>query len=504
MTPEEEMLSLMTPEERQAYEQEKMLEEMTPEERQAYEEQLMLEKMTPEEREAYALEKMSPEERQAYEQEKAKALADEEIRKQNKRQEMYNNYMLDQQNAPKKSSVMPFVILCVIALAACVFGFFYWQGLKAEEAAKQQEAEQARLAEEAAKATPQKTVSDYELHWYDVSIDCPPGATLYVNGVEIKSGEPTKFVKDHANMVVAYLDGMVPFFKAFTKDEPIPDSIKVEFEPDQFYMKTNVELKLKNASVKGYDLKVTFDGRTLPSLPDELHDVVMGRPHILVLEKPGYAPHFHMFWPTKLKGSTKARVTIPEFETVNNAQGGTTLNTKDFPNSSEPYGIRIRMADTIWQSPTVINAPHGAFVEYAITRKQRVPLYLGIYPDKYGTVVFDTDLLQDPLGHALVSFKVPKGAKKDALDHLQICFRREGVCICPDMKTESEIPSGPDWKVIAYVKNGNEIDMLRNEYGQELKSKRGYIFSPKVNKGSLVLDPPEWRVVDDGKNDKKK
>ena len=502
LTPEEEMLALMTPEERQAYEQEKMFEQMTPEERQAYEEQRMLENMTPEEREAYAFENMTPEEQEAYQAHMAQVQADEEARKQQRRQEMYNNYILDQQNAPKKSSIMPIVIIAVIVLALIAGGFVYMKGKADEEAARIAQEEAERAAAEAAAAVPQKTVSDYELTWYDVTIDCPAGAALYVNGVEIKSGDATKFVKDHTNTVVAYLDGMVPYFRSFQKDAEIPETITVEFEPDKLYMKTNVELKLKDASIKGHDLKITFDGRSLPTLPDELHDVVMGRPHILVLQKPGFAPHFQMFWPTKVKGSTKARVHIPQLELENNAQSGAILNTKDFPKSAEPYGIRIRMGETIWQSPTLINAPHGAFVEYAITRKQRQPLHLGIYPDIYGSVQLDTDLLQDSLGNALVSFKVPKGAKKDALDNLQICFRREGVSICPDMKAETEIPSGPDWKVIAYTKD--DMDILRNEYGQDLKSKRGYIFSPKVSQGSLVLDPPEWRVLDDASNKKKK
>ena len=500
MTPEEEMLALMTPEERKAYEEEKMLEQMTPEERKAYEEEKMLEQMTPENQEAYMLEQMTPEEREAYQAEKAKAMADEEIKKQQRRQEMYENYKLDQQNAPKKSNAMPIIIIVLLLVAVGAFTGIYFKG-EAEKAEREAAEAQAKAElEAAAAATPQKTVSDFKLDWYNVHIDCPEGAILYVNGVETDAKSPVKFVKGFSNTVIAYLDGMVPFFKTFTKDDEIPETIKVEFELDELYMKTTVEFKFEDASIKGNDLKITYDGRTLSSMPNELHDVVMGRPHTLILDKPGYAKHLHIFWPTKMKGSTKARVTLPSLTTINNAQSGTTLNTKPFPKSVEPYGIRIRMGETTWQTETEINAPHDAFVEYAITRKQRIPLNIGLYPDAYGTVNLDTDLLQDPLGEALVSFKVPKGAKKDALDDLQICFRREGVCICPDMKAETAIPSGPDWKVIAYVMQGNTKDILRNEYSQELKSKRGYIFSPKVNKGSLVLDTPEWRVVNDAKD----
>ena len=504
MTPEEEMLALMTPEERKAYEEEKMLEQMTPEERKAYEEQMMLEQMTPEEQEAYILEQMTPEEREAYQAEKAKAMADDEIKKQKRRQEMYENYQLDQQNAPKKSNAMPIIIVVLILVAIGAFAGIYFKG-EADNAEREAAAAQAKAeAEAAAAATPQKTVSDFKLDWYNVHVDCPEGAILYVNGVETDAKSPVRFVKGFSNTVIAYLDGMVPFFKTFTKDDEIPETIKVEFESDELYMKTTVEFKFEDASIKGNDLKVTYDGRTLSSMPNELQDVVMGRPHTLILDKPGAAKHLHIFWPTKMKGSTKARVTLPALETINNAQSGTTLNTKPFPKSTEPYGIRIRMGETTWQTETEINAPHDAFIEYAITRKQRVPLNLGLYPDTYGTVNLDTDLLQDPLGEALVSFKVPKGAKKDALDNLQICFRREGVCICPDMKTETAIPSGPDWRVIAYVTKGGTKDILRNEYSQELKSKRGYIFSPKVNNGSLILDTPEWRVVEDAKNQDKK
>ena len=493
------MLASMTPEERAAYEQEQMLASMTPEERTAYEQEQMLASMTPEERAAYEQEQMlanmTPEERAAYEAEQRRLEEAEELKRQKRKQEAYEMYTNDlkERSNQKAGNPFPIIIAVVVLLALAIGGIVWYTATQAEEEARKKEEAAAALAAAQAEQVPEQVVFDEKINWYSPNITCPDGATLYVNGVETTPAD-AKFASDYTNTVTAYSDGMLPFFASYKKGEE-PSTIEVTFEPDELYPKTTIEFKFDDASVVGKGLKATFDGRTLSKFPVDLEDVVLGVPHTLVLEKPGYAPHYHLIWPTRSKGQLKSKVTIPAMQTVNNALGGSVLTTKPFPTSPEPYGIRIRMGSTVYSTPSVVNAPHGAFVEYSIRRNKRKDLAFSVFPDKYGTVMFDTDLRPDPIGSCLVSFK-------NTDPDIQICFRREAEVICPDMKAETRIPSGIDWKVIGYTGSNASKRFLRGEFGQELKSRRGYVFSATTDSShALKFNQEEWRIIEKKTND---
>ncbi|MCL2325464.1 MAG: hypothetical protein FWC40_03030 [Proteobacteria bacterium] len=441
--------------------------EMTPEEREAYEQEqleLALADLTPEEREAYEqeqLERAAEQERVAYEAAAARRLA------------FIETYAGEAASKPKSSHTG--LMIGIAVAAAVIIGVVVVLMTSGSEspvqAAAQEEAAQEVRADVVEVATP--------LNYFDVNIDIPSDATLYINGVRTAAAGSHKFVRGHRNTIFAYRDGMVPFFKTFEKGADFSSPIVVDFESDELYLKSKVSFKFRDPSVEGFDLKATFNGRTLPRFPMDVHDVVLGRPHILVLEKPGFGKHMHIIWPDSPVDNL---VMIPALTSENNARGGSTLELKKFPvRTAQPYSVRIAMGDTVYNAPVIVNAPAGALVEYSIARKQRIPLAFSIYPRGFGTVSFDTDLLADSLGESRVAFKTPKNSD------IQVCFRRVGELVCPSMTGETVIPSGNGWEAFAYVGPHNSKRVLRNPYHQELQPKRGYVFGVDVKGDNFVL-----------------
>jgi len=469
--------AVSAPSEGEAYQaqMESILAEMTPEEREAYEqEQLEL-----------ALADLTPEEREAYEQEQFERAAEQERMAQEaasaKRLAFIETYAGEVASKPKSSHTG--LVIGIAVAAAVIIGIVVAFAAGSGETPPVQAAVQEETVQEVAA----DVIEAAPLNYFDVNIDIPSDATLYINGVRTAVGSSHKFVRGHRNTIFAYREGMVPFFKTFEKGADFSKPIVVNFESDELYLKSKVSFKFSDPSVEGYDLKATFNGRTLPRFPMDVHDVVLGRPHILELEKPGYGKHMHIIWPDN---SVDNQVMIPVLTSENNARGGTTLELKKFPvRTAQPYSVRITMGDNVYTAPVLVNAPAGSLVEYSIARKQRIPLAFSIYPRGFGTISFDTDLLAESLGDSRVAFKTPKNSE------IQLCFRRVGELVCPSMTGETIVPSGNGWEAFAYVGPHNAKRMLRNSYHQELQPNRGYVFSVDIKGDNLVFKQEGYKRI---------
>lgn len=488
------VLELMSPSERQAYEDELrslLAAGMTQEERLAFEEETRAELfagLTPAERQAFADEQreralaaMTPSERQAFYAQEIENERQERLEREAKQRDFVATYSQSVALPPRKSApvgmiagvlgVLVFVIVLIV---------FLMPSSKEEQSAKDQ-------VEVVKEDLPPAAVVAEPLNYTYVKVNVLPGAELFVNGVKVDPNVDQRFVVGKSNTVIAYYDGMLPYFETFEADALPTQPIEINFESDLLYNKSSVSFRMSSGSADAYDVKATLNGRSLSKFPATVTDLVMGRPHILTLEKPGFAKHMHIFW---LSGRKSNSIVIPELETQYNALSGTTCDIKKFPASPKPYSLRIRSGENEYSSPTLVTVPKGGFIEYTVAREQRHTLKLAVYPEGFGTLSIDSDLVVKSIGEATVNFVAPK--KSD----LQVCLRRIGEVICPPMGTDAVVPSGLAWEVLGYVGGKENPTLLRNIYSQDLQSTRAYkIIVDSDARGSFSMKLESTRKV---------
>lgn len=481
----ESFLGLLTPSERQAYDDElaEMLAAgMTDDERLVFEEEKraeIYEKLTPAERQLFeeeqrekALAAMTPAEREAYYAQELDRERRKRLEREAKQREFVETYA-QSVAPPQKSAPIALIvgILGVVIFVTLLFIFLISESDEDSDVIAQDEVAEEELPPAAVVAKP--------LSYAPVKVDVLADAMLFINGVKVDPSSELQFVVGKTNTVMAYYDGMMPYFKTFDAGAIPDDVIDIEFEADILYNTTSVEFKFSDLNIETYDMKATLNGKRLSRFPSTISDLAMGRPHILTLEKPGFAKHMHVFWLSDLKGNT---VTIPELVTEYNAASGTTCDIKKFPVSAKPYSLRIQSGENKYASPTLVTVPKGGLIEYTVARDQRHMLKLAIYPEGFGTLSVDTDLLVKSIGEAVVKFSSSK--KSD----MQVCIRRIGEVICPPMNQDSTIPSGLKWEVFGYSGEKGNIKLLRNIYSQNFQSTRAYNISVDVDaRGSFSM-----------------
>ena len=416
------------------------------------------ESMSEEEQLRALLESMTPDERAAYEvhcyEEQKKA---SEARRAHQREllEMYGKPLVETRSFPKG-----LIVAIVAGVAAVLAGGYFLVNSQSGSEGETIAAEESVAAEEpvAVRAAPLAT--------YPVRMDIAGASHIFVNGVEVPRGSSAHFVDGRMNSVMAYGDGMTPYFETFREKV---DSISERLVPDSLYSKGRLVFRVTDpAQSKG--MRASLDGRTLYGFPSQdVPEVVLGRPHILVVEKEGYAKHMHILWPDDIENT----VTIPELKPAGAELRGTECMIST-PKGQKAYGVRISTGGDTFESSVVVTPLPGDIVEYTVMREQRKSLRVAVVPDGFGTMRIDATLLKTSLGESVVSFKMPPG------EDFRVCMRRVGVVECLSMTTENTVGSGMDWEFFAVQGPEDSPTMLRGIQSQELKSTYRYTFEPKV------------------------
>ena len=416
------------------------------------------ESMSEEEQLRAILESMTPEERAAYEvhcyEEQKKA---SEARRAHQREllEMYGKPLVETRSFPKG-----LIVAIVAGVAAVLAGGYFLVNSQSGSEGETIVAEESVAAEEpvAVRAAPLAT--------YPVRMDIAGASHIFVNGVEVPRGSSAHFVEGRKNSVMAYGDGMTPYFETFREKV---DLISERLVPDSLYSKGRLVFRVTDpAQSKG--MRASLDGRTLYGFPSQdVPEVVLGRPHILVVEKEGYAKHMHILWPDDIENT----VTIPELKPEGAELRGTECMIST-PKGQKAYGVRISTGGDTFESSVVVTPLPGDIVEYTVMREQRKSLHVAVVPDGFGTMRIDATLLKTSLGESVVSFKMPPG------EDFRVCMRRVGVVECLSMTTENTVGSGMDWEFFAVQGPEDSPSMLRGIQSQELKSTYRYTFEPKV------------------------
>ena len=416
------------------------------------------ESMSEEEQLRAILESMTPEERAAYEvhcyEEQKKA---SEARRAHQREllEMYGKPLVETRSFPKG------LIVAIVAGVAAVLavGYFLVNSQSGSEG-------ETIAAEESVAAEEPVAVRAAPLATYPVRMDIAGASHIFVNGVEVPRGSSAHFVEGRMNSVMAYGDGMTPYFETFREKV---DLISERLVPDSLYSKGRLVFRVTDpAQSKG--MRASLDGRTLYGFPSQdVPEVVLGRPHILVVEKEGYAKHMHILWPDDIENT----VTIPELKPAGAELRGTECMIST-PKGQKAYGVRISTGGDTFESSVVVTPLPGDIVEYTVMREQRKSLRVAVVPDGFGTMRIDATLLKTSLGESVVSFKMPPG------EDFRVCMRRVGVVECLSMTTENTVGSGMDWEFFAVQGPEDSPTMLRGIQSQELKSTYRYTFEPKV------------------------
>ena len=416
------------------------------------------ESMSEEEQLRAILESMTPEERAAYEvhcyEEQKKA---SEARRAHQREllEMYGKPLVETRSFPKG-----LIVAIVAGVAAVLAGGYFLVNSQSGSEGETIAAEESVAAEEpvAVRAAPLAT--------YPVRMDIAGASHIFVNGVEVPRGSSAHFVDGRMNSVMAYGDGMTPYFETFREKV---DLISERLVPDSLYSKGRLVFRVTDpAQSKG--MRASLDGRTLYGFPSQdVPEVVLGRPHILVVEKEGYAKHMHILWPDDIENT----VTIPELKPAGAELRGTECMIST-PKGQKAYGVRISTGGDTFESSVVVTPLPGDIVEYTVMREQRKSLRVAVVPDGFGTMRIDATLLKTSLGESVVSFKMPPG------EDFRVCMRRVGVVECLSMTTENTVGSGMDWEFFAVQGPEDSPTMLRGIQSQELKSTYRYTFEPKV------------------------
>ena len=416
------------------------------------------ESMSEEEQLRAILESMTPEERAAYEvhcyEEQKKA---SEARRAHQREllEMYGKPLVETRSFPKG-----LIVAIVSGVAAVLAGGYFLVNSQSGSEGETIAAEESVAAEEpvAVRAAPLAT--------YPVRMDIAGASHIFVNGVEVPRGSSAHFVEGRMNSVMAYGDGMTPYFETFREKV---DLISERLVPDSLYSKGRLVFRVTDpAQSKG--MRASLDGRTLYGFPSQdVPEVVLGRPHILVVEKEGYAKHMHILWPDDIENT----VTIPELKPAGAELRGTECMIST-PKGQKAYGVRISTGGDTFESSVVVTPLPGDIVEYTVMREQRKSLRVAVVPDGFGTMRIDATLLKTSLGESVVSFKMPPG------EDFRVCMRRVGVVECLSMTTENTVGSGMDWEFFAVQGPEDSPTMLRGIQSQELKSTYRYTFEPKV------------------------
>lgn len=416
------------------------------------------ESMSEEEQLRAILESMTPDERAAYEahcyEEQKKA---SEARRAHQREllEMYGKPLVETRSFPKG------LIVAIVAGVAAVLagGYFLVNSQSGSE-------DETIAAEESVAAEEPVAVRAAPLATYPVRMDIAGASHIFVNGVEVPRGSSAHFVDGRMNSVMAYGDGMTPYFETFREKV---DLISDRLVPDSLYSKGRLVFRVTDpAQSKG--MRASLDGRTLYGFPSQdVPEVVLGRPHILVVEKEGYAKHMHILWPDDIENT----VTIPELKPAGAELRGTECMIST-PKGQKAYGVRISTGGDTFESSVVVTPLPGDIVEYTVMREQRKSLRVAVVPDGFGTMRIDATLLKTSLGESVVSFKMPPG------EDFRVCMRRVGVVECLSMTTENTVGSGMDWEFFAVQGPEDSPTMLRGIQSQELKSTYRYTFEPKV------------------------
>ncbi len=419
-------------------------------------------------------ESMTPEERAEYEQyslQQQQAEAEQRRAKQRELMEMYGNPGMTQQ---KNSGGPVLAIIIILVLAAAGVGFYFLAFSGPSEAEIQ--AEQQKKQEEVVEV-PKPVVEKVHLSTYPVNIKTGGASTIFINGVEVSPTGSFEFVSNHRNTIMAYADGMVPFFKTFDSKTDVTGPIEIEMIPDSLYLKGRIDFRLTDISNQGVGLKAMLDGRAIGNFPSAVSEVVLGRPHVLTIEKPGFAKHMHIIWPVH----PDTTVTIPALVPEDSALMGTKCALKKFAPSSKPYGLKISTGGQDYVRPIVATVQPGDIIEYYITHDQRLPLQVSVIPDGFGSLNLDTNLLRESIGESIVKFNSSE-------EGLRVCLRRAGELICPDMTQESTVPSGPDWEFLGATGTEGNLRPVRGGQEQELQSSRKYTFDVGLDaKGTFTL-----------------
>ena len=420
------------------------------------------------------LESMTPEERMEYEQytlQQQQIEAEQRRARQRELMEMYGNPGLTQQKN-SGGPALAIIIIIVLAVAGVGIYFLVFSGPSEEEIKAEAQKQQEEVVE-----VPKPVVEKVHLSTYPVNIKTNGANTLFINGVEVPPSGSFEFVSNHRNTIMAYADGMVPFFKTFDGKSDVTETIDIDMIPDALYLKGRIDFRLTDAGNQGLGLKAMLDGRAISNFPSAVSDVVLGRPHVLTIEKPGFAKHMHLIWPVQ----PDTTVTIPALVPEDSALMGAKCSLKKFAPSTKPYGLKISTGGQDYIRPIVATVQPGDIIEYHITHDQRLPLQVAIIPDGYGSLNLDTNLLRESIGESIVKFN-------SAEEGLRVCMRRAGEVICPDMTQESTVPSGPDWEFFGATGSDTNLRPVRGGQGQELQSSRKYTFDVGLDaKGTFTL-----------------
>ncbi|MBR4986741.1 MAG: hypothetical protein IKY83_13490, partial [Proteobacteria bacterium] len=414
------------------------------------------------------LDSMSPEERaayEAYEAEQVQAAEDREKAKMRELRELYGG----QSDVSMQRKFPVGLVIALVVIFSGVFVLIY-KIMTAEEPVQ---TVSAPVEEAEPPMPPQNRAAP--LNPYAVKLKITGATTLFINGVETPITGEHYFVQGHRNTIMAFGDGMVPYFKTYDSKDLVAGTNNIKLESALLYQKGIVNFKLSKDT---HGIRATFDGRRLGSFPTSISDVVLGRPHVLILEKEGYAKHMHLIWPD----DDETNVIIPDLVTEYNALAGTVCTLKPFPVSTSKYGVKISYDGTSYDTPIVPTVAHGDIIEYYITREQRRALTFAVIPDGFGSLSVDATLLRDSIGEASVMFRRPANSQ------VQPCLRRYGEVICPQVGVETSVPSGPDWEVIGVVGEGDDLRVLRGGQIQSLSKQYRYTFeASQDNRGTFLL-----------------
>ena len=441
--------------------------------------------MSDEEQLKALLDSMSPAERAEYEAHCAEQQREEIERQRAKQREMMEMYgNTSARSAQNKAPVGLIIVGLIICIGFVGLIVFLVSGSSEDEKKAAEEAVTQEVPPEP------KPVRADPLNTYSVQINRGAADVVYINGVPL-NGDTAKFVTGHRNTVMAFASGMVPYFKTF--EGQVSETVNIEMKPDTLYAKGQISFRLVNPGITDGGLRVSFDGRTVGSFPGTISDVVLGLPHVLIIEKTGYAKHMHIIW----ANDSSNTVTVPDLKKEREALGGTECSTKKFPVSDKAYGIRIDTGGQTYNTPTVATVPGGDIIEYYVTREQRKPLQVSVIPDGYGTLQLDTVLLHDSIGETVIAFETAKGSD------FQVCMRRVGEVICPNMKGETTVPSGNDWEMFAYKGTDTNPQMMRGSQMQTLMMGRKYTIEVgQDDKGVFRLNLKGWTKLKSDKDKK--
>ena len=421
--------------------------------------------MTEEEQFQAILDSMSPEERAEYEahlaQQEHEAIEARRA-KQRELQEMYGSASAIQQNNSKTPIGLILGLVIGIGAIVGVLALIF----TSEPEQKPEDAAEAQNNEPVAVEIPRA-----ELSYYPVSVNISRAEAIFVNGVRI-SGSQGQFVRGRTNTVMAYGDGMVPYFKTFEKNEEV-SRVEATLESDSLYTKGGVEFRLEEPAS---DITASLDGRHLSGFPMPLSSVVLGFPHVLVVERPGYHKHMQIFWPDEDPSGKGAKtvVKVPELKSEADPLYYASCTIKKFPQSGTPYGVKITTGEETYNQPVVAKVIPGDMVEYYVTREGRKSVQVAVVPDGLGSFQLDTSLLYEPKGEVTVVFN---NTDKDS--NVKACVRRVGEVYCTEPGQEMVVPSGNNWEIIGIV--GEDGRKLNGNHFQVLYMGKRYVFEYSVD-----------------------